>query len=91
MYEEREMPTLEKVVLSLRSNQKNVSFSDALRVCEHYFGEYRIQGSHFIFKTPWKGEPRINIQNKNGQVKPYQVRQIITAIDKLTGERNGRS
>ena len=29
------------------------------------------------------GEPRVNIQNDNGKAKPYQVRQVLKAIEKL--------
>jgi hypothetical protein len=32
---------------------------------------------------PWPGDPRINIQNHKGMAKPYQVRQVIRAINKL--------
>jgi hypothetical protein len=40
-------------------------------------------GSHnAIFKMPWSGDPRINLQNKNGKAKPYQVKQAIAAIDR---------
>jgi hypothetical protein len=35
-----------------------------------------------VFKTPWPGDPRVNIQNGNGQAKAYQVRQVLAAIDK---------
>jgi hypothetical protein len=42
--------------------------------------------SHFIFKTRWPGDPRINIQrdkqNKK-MAKPYQVRQVIAALERL--------
>ena len=31
------------------------------------------------------GDPRVNIQNDKGKAKPYQVRQIIEAIEKLEG------
>jgi len=30
----------------------------------------------------WAGDPRINLQNKNGKAKPYQVKQAIAAIDR---------
>ncbi len=43
--------------------------------------------SHAIFKTPWPGDPRVNIQNAKGKAKPYQVRQVLQAIDKLEGKR----
>ena len=39
--------------------------------------------SHLIFKTPWIGDPRINIQDDRGKAKPYQVRQVLLAIEKL--------
>jgi hypothetical protein len=52
-------------------------------VCEHYFGEPRqTSGSHAVFKTPWPGDPRVNIQNDKGKAKAYQVRQVLKAIDK---------
>jgi hypothetical protein len=40
-----------------------------------------------IFKTPWPGDPRFNIQDANGKAKPYQVKQVLKAIDKLEGNR----
>jgi hypothetical protein len=37
-----------------------------------------------IFKTPWPGDPRVDIQRgKNGMAKPYQVRQVLKAIGRL--------
>jgi len=42
------------------------------KVCEFYFGEARQSGSsHCIYKTPWEGNPRVNIQNSKGKAKPY--------------------
>lgn len=67
----------------LLANPKNVSFKDLLLLCRKYFGEPRIRGSHHIFKTPWKGEPRINIQKDGKMAKPYQVRLLKKAIEKL--------
>ena len=64
-------------------NPKDVRFADLCKVCEHYFGKGRQKGSHIIYKTPWPGDPRINIQDKNGMAKPYQARQVIKAIEKL--------
>jgi len=31
---------------------------------------------------PWPGDPGVNIQNDKGKAKPYQVRQVLVAIDK---------
>lgn len=50
----------------------------------YYFGEPRQKGtSHRVYKTPWQGDPRVNIQNKKGKAKPYQVKQVLRAIAKL--------
>ena len=40
-------------------------------------------GSHTVFKTPWQGDPRINLQDDGGKAKPYQVKQVLAALDKL--------
>jgi hypothetical protein len=39
--------------------------------------------------TPWSGDPRVNIENKKGKAKSYQVRQVLAAINKLEGMDNG--
>ena len=36
-----------------------------------------------MYRTPWLGGPRVNIQNDRGMAKPYQVRQVLRAIEKL--------
>jgi hypothetical protein len=47
------------------------------------FGNPRIRGSHHIFKTPWQGDPRINIQKDGNMAKAYQVRLVLSALEKL--------
>jgi len=69
--------------LSILNNPKNVKFTDLLAICTEYFGSPRITGSHHIFKTPWKGDPRINIQKDFKMAKPYQVKTVIKALKKL--------
>ncbi|MBI2337353.1 MAG: toxin HicA [Deltaproteobacteria bacterium] len=71
------------VVLENLANPKNVKFKDLLNICIRYFGEPRISGSHHIFKMPWFGNPRINLQCDGKMAKPYQVKQVIGAIKKL--------
>jgi hypothetical protein len=81
------MASVEKILDQMRTEPINVRFSELLKVCEEYFGKPRqTSGSHVIFKTPWMGDPRINIQNDKGKAKAYQVRQVLLAIDKLTEE-----
>jgi len=82
----QDMKTIEKIVTQMRENPQNVNFDDLCIVCDFYFGEPRTKGSHNIYKTPWQGDPRINIQNEKGKAKAYQVRQVIRAIDKLGGK-----
>jgi hypothetical protein len=68
----------------MRGEPRNVRFADLYKVCVEFFGEPRQRGtSHAIFKTPWPGDPRVNIQSDRGKAKPYQVRQVLLAIDKL--------
>jgi hypothetical protein len=43
----------------------------------------RVAAATCFSKTPWPGDPRINIQNDKGKAKAYQVRQVLLAIDKL--------
>lgn len=72
------------LLVALRNNPKGVRFADLATVCDEYFGEPRQKGtSHRVYRTPWPGDPRVNIQNDKGKAKPYQVRQVIRAIDKL--------
>ncbi len=78
-----------KVVDAMRRNPRNVRYVDLFKVCEHYFGQARSSGSsHAVFKTPWAGDPRVNIQNDHGKAKEYRVRQVLAAIRKLE-ESNG--
>lgn len=72
------------------SNPKNVKFDDLLKICTKYFGDPRINGSHHIFKTLWKGDPRINIQKEGKMAKPYQVKLVLKALEKLEVE-DGKS
>lgn len=57
-------------------------------MCDKYFGKPRQSGttSHRVYRTPWRGDPRVNIQNDRGMAKAYQVRQVIKAIEKLERE-----
>jgi len=75
---------VDAILSRIRRNPKNVRFNDLLRVCDYYFGPPRQRGgSDRVYKTPWPGDPRINIQNDKGMAKAYQVKQVLTAIDKL--------
>ena len=68
------------------SNPKSVRFRDLLAICERHFGQPRIRGSHHIFKMPWPGDPRINLQASGKMAKPYQVRDVGRALARLEGD-----
>ena len=74
------MANIRKLVEKIENNPNDVKFTDLAKVCEHYFGTPRQKGSHLIYKTPCLGDPRINIQDKDGKAKPYQVKQVLRAI-----------
>jgi hypothetical protein len=75
---------IEDLLEKMISNPKGIRFQDLRQVCEFYFGEARHKSSsHRIYKTPWQGDPRVNIQNDKGMAKAYQVRQVLKAIERL--------
>ncbi len=77
--------SIDKIEKEARNSPENVSYSDMLNLCTHYFGEPRSgSGSNnAIFRMPWAEDPRINLQNKHGKAKPYQVKQAVAAIDRI--------
>lgn len=79
---------MDQILSSMRANPVGVRCSDLMKVCAHYFGEPRQNGtSHAVFKTPWPGDPRVNVQSDKGKAKAYQVRQVLRAIAKLEAGR----
>ena len=75
----------------MRRNPKGIGFRDLSRVCTFYFGKPRTgSGNHRVYKTPWPGDPRVNIQNHKGLAKAYQVRQVLKAIERLEAEHGNQ-
>ena len=78
------MSGIAKIVKEMKTNPKGIRFSELQKVCEFYFGKARQSGrSHCVYKTPWLGDPRVNIQNSKGKAKPYQVKQVLLAIEQI--------
>lgn len=68
---------LEKVL----SGSKNIQFNEMVILIEAFgFTLARISGSHHIFNHPDLPEI-VNIQNKKGQVTPYQIRQFLALVE----------
>ena len=84
------MAKAEKIIEQMRREPQNVRFDDLAKVCTNHFGEPRQDGtSHKVYKTPWPGDPRVNIQRgKDGNAKAYQVRQVLDAIARLEAEKD---
>ena len=77
--------TIDAALKELSGNETNIRFVRLVTIAKTFFGSPRIKGGHYIFKTPWPGDPRINLQKEKGKAKYYQVRQVITALEKLKG------
>ena len=85
------MAGIEDILTQMRRAPKGLRFDELAKVCEYYFGPPRQSGSsRRVFKTPWQGDPRVNIQNAKGKAKPYQVRQVLQAIDRLEAKNDER-
>ncbi len=57
-----------------------MDFADAQRLVEALgFEELRVAGSHHIYARPGV-EEQLNLQERRGQAKPYQLRQLATLV-----------
>lgn len=85
------MKSIDKIVKKMKKSPQNVGFSELALVCCHFFGEPRNKGtSHHVYKTPWQGDPRVNIQkSKGGKAKAYQVKQVLAAIERVEESKHG--
>jgi hypothetical protein len=81
--------SIDDLLAEMRNSPASVRFADACKVAAHFFGAPRSKGSsHHVWRMPWAGDPRINLQpGSGGKAKPYQIRQILQAIDRLLQER----
>ncbi len=85
------MSGIAKILQKIKDNPNGVRFNDLQKVCTYYFGKPRQRGSsHCVYKMPWPGNPRVNIQNLKGLAKPYQVKQVMLAIEKIEVRHGSR-
>ena len=78
------MAKIDDILAQMKRNPKDVRFADLSKVCDNFFGGPRKSASsHRIYKTPWQGDPRINIQNHKGKAKAYQIKEVLLALEKL--------
>ncbi|MCY3730679.1 MAG: hypothetical protein OXF98_04995 [Rhodospirillaceae bacterium] len=65
------MASTDEIIAAMRRNPNNVRFTDLAKVCDAKFGEPRQKAtSHRVYRTPWRDDPRVNIQNDKGKSKP---------------------
>ncbi len=78
------MGRIDDILEEMERNPADIRFTDLCRVCDHYFGKPRQEAtSHRVYKTPWQGDPRVNIQNRKGKDRAYQVRQVLKAVERF--------
>ena len=79
---------IEDLLADIKKSPTNVRFTDACKLANHYFGAPTQHGtSHRVWKMPWPGNPRVNMQGDKGKAKAYQVRQLLEAIERLGASR----
>ena len=82
------MPKCDKLLERARNSPADLRFTEVCQLAECYgFVLDRQGGSHRIYKRPrW---PHVmNFQNWKGKAKPYQVRQLLNAIDLILEEQS---
>ena len=81
---------ISSAITELSANPAGIKFDRLVRICDDFFGEARQKAtSHRVYKMPWPGDPRVNIQENRkdkGMAKQYQVRQVIKALTKWRDE-----
>ena len=65
---------------------QNVAFADLQSLVTGFgFQLRRVSGSHYIYGHPAIPE-LINLQNVDGQAKPYQIRQVLRLVERYNLE-----
>ena len=78
MAEQRRRRLLQKLL----SGSKNIHFTEAVACAEGFgFRLSRIHGSHHIYIHANVPE-LLNLQNVNGQAKPYQIKELLRLIER---------
>ena len=70
-----------RLLQKLLSGSTNIRFTEAVACAEAWFRLSRINGSHYIYVHADVPE-LVNLQNVNGQAKPYQVKQLLRLIER---------
>jgi hypothetical protein len=72
----------QKLLEKVLSGSRNVRFSEFQSLVEAFgFQLVRVRGSHHIYSHPTIAEI-LNLQDSDGQAKPYQMRQFVQLIER---------
>jgi len=75
--------SIDELLAEMKENPAGVRFSDVCKVADHFFGApTQNASSHCVWKMPWPGNPRVNMQDDKGKAKAYQVRQLLEAVER---------
>ena len=82
LYNKSTMARLKKILAKVLAGSRNIAFSDFVLLVEGFgFHLSRLSGSHHIFVHDDVKE-LVNLQDVNGQIKPYQVKQLMQLIER---------
>jgi predicted RNA binding protein YcfA (HicA-like mRNA interferase family) len=71
----------QKLLRKALAGSKNIRFADFVSLVEAFgFVRVRTSGSHHIFEHPNVNE-LVNLQNKKGKAKPYQIKQFLELVE----------
>lgn len=75
------MASARKLLARILGGSRNVAFNDFVKLVEAFgFRLLRVSGSHHVFGQPGVSE-LINLQDVNGQAKPYQIKQFLQLVE----------
>jgi len=81
------MSRCDKILEKAGNSPNNLSFDELCYLAEcNGFVFRRTSGSHFLYEHPNLGDHQnrnLNFQNVKGKAKPYQVKQLLRAIEFL--------
>jgi predicted RNA binding protein YcfA (HicA-like mRNA interferase family) len=78
-----------KLLIKILNNTKNIKFEEFVKLVQAFgFKLDRVNGSHHIFKREGI-EELINLQNVQGEIKPYQIKQFLLIVEKYNLQLNG--
>ena len=80
------MPNCEELLAKAQNNPAGLRFMELCVLAECFGWQLaRTAGSHHVYKRA-RTMQVMNFQNVKGKAKPYQVKQLLDAIDALSSE-----